>query len=201
MEKTNLFSRRSFLKTGMVLTAGLPVLRISPVWGKVTQPETEDKLYSLFRQPSVTAKPFVRWWWNGDKLSAKEILRELDVMKEAGIGGVEINPIAFPGGDDLGIPSMQWLSPEWIEMVKVALKGAEKGGWFATSSSVRDGLSALKYSKETTVRNCLLLQAKRSRGRKRSGGKSPISSMMPNPGCMHPIKEPTMSSMAFASLP
>ncbi|WP_313381523.1 twin-arginine translocation signal domain-containing protein [Proteiniphilum saccharofermentans] len=59
MEKTNLFSRRSFLKTGMVLTAGLPVLRISPVWGKVTQPETEDKLYSLFRQPPVTAKPFM----------------------------------------------------------------------------------------------------------------------------------------------
>ncbi|WP_298651248.1 glycosyl hydrolase [uncultured Proteiniphilum sp.] len=128
MKEMNLFSRRSFLKTGMVLTAGLPALRISPVWGKVTQPETEDKLYSLFRQPPVTAKPFVRWWWNGDKLSAKEILRELDVMKEAGIGGVEINPIAFPGGDDLGIPSMQWLSPEWIEMVKVALKGAEERG-------------------------------------------------------------------------
>lgn len=128
MRETNLFSRRSFLKAGMVLTAGLPVLRISPVWGKATQPHTEDKLYSLFRQPPVSAKPFVRWWWNGDKLSAKEILRELSVMKEAGIGGVEINPIAFPGGDDLGIPSMQWLSPEWIEMVKVALKGAEERG-------------------------------------------------------------------------
>jgi hypothetical protein len=70
----------------------------------------------------------VRWWWNGDKLSAKEILRELDIMRDAGIGGVEINPIAFPGGDDLAIPSLQWLSPEWIEMVKVALKGAEERG-------------------------------------------------------------------------
>jgi hypothetical protein len=76
----------------------------------------------------VTSKPFVRWWWNGDKLSAGEILRELDIMKEAGIGGVEINPIAFPGGDDLGIPSLRWLSAEWIEMVKVALKGAEERG-------------------------------------------------------------------------
>lgn len=128
MKETNLFSRRSFLKTGMVLTAGLPALRISPLWGSSVRPDAEDKLYTLFRQPPVTAKPFVRWWWNGDKLSAKEILRELDVMKEAGIGGVEINPIAFPGGNDLGIPSMQWLSPEWIEMVKVALKGAEERG-------------------------------------------------------------------------
>jgi hypothetical protein len=128
MKETNLFSRRSFLKTGMVLTAGLPVLRVSPLRGSSVQPDAEDKLYAMFRQPPVTAKPFVRWWWNGDKLSAKEILRELDVMKEAGIGGVEINPIAFPGGDDLGIPSMQWLSPEWIEMVKVALKGAAERG-------------------------------------------------------------------------
>jgi hypothetical protein len=41
---------------------------------------------------------------------------------------VEINPIAFPGGDDLAIPTLEWLSPEWIEMVKVALKGAEERG-------------------------------------------------------------------------
>ncbi|GHT38409.1 glycosyl hydrolase family 2 [Bacteroidia bacterium] len=87
-----------------------------------------DMLFKAFRNPPVTARPFVRWWWNGDKLDAKEILRELDVLKEAGIGGVEINPIGFPGGDDLSIPSMEWLSPEWIEMVKVALKGAEERG-------------------------------------------------------------------------
>jgi hypothetical protein len=88
----------------------------------------DDKLYELFRQPSVAAKPFVRWWWNGDKLDAREILRELDILKDAGIGGVEINPIAFPGGDDLAVPSMEWLSPEWIEMIKVALEGAAERG-------------------------------------------------------------------------
>ena len=128
MKKSYSFSRRSFIKSGVVLTAGLPVLQISPFVESDLQPGEDDKLYALFRQPPVTAKPFVRWWWNGDKLSEKEILRELDVMKEAGIGGVEINPIAFPGGDDLAIPSMQWLSPEWIRMVKVALKGAEERG-------------------------------------------------------------------------
>jgi hypothetical protein len=101
MKETYSFSRRSFIKSGMVLTAGLPVLQISPFLGNSVQPGEEDKLYFLFQQPPGTAKPFVRWWWNGDKLSPKEILRELDVMKEAGIGGVEINPIAFPGGDDL----------------------------------------------------------------------------------------------------
>jgi hypothetical protein len=82
----------------------------------------------MFQNPPATAKPFVRWWWNGNKLAAGEILRELDVLQAAGIGGVEINSIAFPGGDDLAIPSMDWLSPEWIEMVKTALHGAKERG-------------------------------------------------------------------------
>ncbi len=117
-------SRRTFIKSGLVLTAGLPFVQACTLFSN--RKETSNDLYALFQNPPETSKPFVRWWWNGDKLSAKEILRELDVMKEAGIGGVEINPIAFPGGDDLGIPSLQWLSPEWIEMVKVALKGADE---------------------------------------------------------------------------
>ncbi|MDR2765264.1 MAG: hypothetical protein LBB90_09585, partial [Tannerella sp.] len=98
------------------------------LFGSSATADSSDSLFTAFQNPPVTAKPFVRWWWNGDKVTAKEILRELDVMKDAGIGGVEINPIAFPGGDDLGIPSLKWLSPEWIEMVKVALKGAEERG-------------------------------------------------------------------------
>ena len=85
-------------------------------------------LYDSFVEPPMTARPFVRWWWNGAKLSAAEIERELDVMKEAGIGGVEINTIRFPGGDDLGIPSLEYMSPEWIEMVKTAVTLAEERG-------------------------------------------------------------------------
>jgi hypothetical protein len=112
----------------MILTVGLPALRPYALFGSNVTADASDPLFTAFQNPPVTAKPFVRWWWNGDKVTAKEILRELDIMKDAGIGGVEINPIAFPGGDDLGIPSLQWLSPEWIEMVKVALKGAEERG-------------------------------------------------------------------------
>ena len=119
-------SRRTFIKSGLVAVAGLPVMQSCTFLSN--RKEGADALFTLFQQPPVTAKPFVRWWWNGDKLYETEILRELDIMKAAGIGGVEINPIAFPGGDDLGIPSLKWLSPEWIKMVKVALKGAEERG-------------------------------------------------------------------------
>jgi len=119
-------SRRTFIKSSIVVIAGIPVVQSCTFISN--RDEHDDALFDLFRTPPVTAKPFVRWWWNGDKLQEKEILRELDIMKEAGIGGVEINPIAFPGGDDLGIPSLPWLSPEWIKMVQVALKGADERG-------------------------------------------------------------------------
>ena len=91
----------------------------------------EDALYASFRTPEMKYRPQVRWWWNGDKVNEGEILRELDVMKAAGIGGVEINPIAFPGGDSIGLPSLEWGSPAWARMVKVAVDGCADRGMVA----------------------------------------------------------------------
>ncbi|MDR0348225.1 MAG: glycoside hydrolase family 2 [Tannerella sp.] len=117
--------RRSFIKSSMLITAGLPF--ISGCHLPSGSGKDADELYTLFKNPPAEAKPFVRWWWNGDRLSEQEIIRQLDVMKAGGIGGVEINPIALPvENDPMGIPSIEWLSPEWIEMVKVALKAAEE---------------------------------------------------------------------------
>jgi hypothetical protein len=57
-----------------------------------------------FKEPVMTSRPFARWWWNGDKIEKAELSRELRVLKDAGFGGVEINPIAFPERTaDMGI--------------------------------------------------------------------------------------------------
>ena len=62
-------------------------------------------------------------------MTAGEILRELDVMKSAGIGGFELNPIRFPDDNDpLNIPSLTWLTPEWCAAVKTAAEGARARG-------------------------------------------------------------------------
>lgn len=91
--------------------------------------DLKPDLYQSFKTPSANARLFVRWWWNGDKLSEKEILRELDVMKAAGIGGVEINPIKFqPAPDPKGHKEIEWLSEDWLSMVKIAVEGAKKRG-------------------------------------------------------------------------
>lgn len=91
---------------------------------------TTDELYQLFQNPPQQYRPFVRWWWNGNKVEIPELIRELYVLDDAGIGGVEINSIEFPthGDDDMGKESLLWLSDEWMECVKVVADTAKSLG-------------------------------------------------------------------------
>lgn len=122
--------RRDFVKTGLLATSG--TIMVNSVLGCVN-PTLEtgslDSIFKGFKNPPADARLFVRWWWNGNRLSKKEILRELDVMKAAGIGGVEINPIAFPrDADPVGIEAMTIFEDDWLEMLQVALQGAKERG-------------------------------------------------------------------------
>lgn len=113
-------NRRSFLTRSSTLGAGLLLpgsreLRASDLFQK------KEDWYAAFRNPESHYRPFVRWWWNGDRVKAEEITRELHLLKGVGIGGVEINPIEFPKlADDMGIPAVRWLSNQWIDLVKHA---------------------------------------------------------------------------------
>jgi hypothetical protein len=94
--------------------------------------QTEPELFTGFQNPPAEARPFVRWWWNGNRLQKEEIVRQLDVLHKAGIGGVEINPIAMPEeADDMGIEPLTWRSKEWNEMLEFAALEAQKRGMLA----------------------------------------------------------------------
>ncbi len=84
--------------------------------------EVNQDLYSGFQNPPAEARPFVRWWWNGNKVKASELERELESLHSVGFGGVEINPIAMPIGPDNGDESLVWMSDEWIDMLVHACK-------------------------------------------------------------------------------
>ena len=122
--------RRDFIKSSLLATSG--AIFISPLMGcagPTINTDNLDEIYKGFRSPPVEAQLFVRWWWNGNRLAKKEILRELDVMKAAGIGGVEINPIAFPAGSDpVGYDAMTIFEDDWLEMLPIALQGAKERG-------------------------------------------------------------------------
>ena len=125
MDRRTFIIRSSLATGGVLFLPSLSAFVVSPNYVH------SDNLYELFKNPVSAYRPFVRWWWNGNKVQAHELIRELRLLKEAGIGGVEINPIHFPdrggeGVDDLGIESLQWLSDEWIDMLKVAFDEAKR---------------------------------------------------------------------------
>ena len=99
----------------MLRRTALYILLLLPLW--------------LFAQ-SGQERPWVRWWWNGNKVDTLELKRELRLLHEAGIGGVEINPIEFPTKrcDSLGVASLKWLSDQWLDALAATLREAKRLG-------------------------------------------------------------------------
>ena len=94
--------------------------------------DQQTDLYDGFKNPPADARPFVRWWWNGNKITKEELIREVDVMREAGIGGVEINPIAFPQeAMPTDVKSLIWLSEEWNQLLVETTKYIKSQGMIA----------------------------------------------------------------------
>jgi len=64
----------------------------------------------------------MRWWWFGPSVTKPELKKELEAMRAAGIGGVEIQPV-YPqvvDGTLEGVRNFQYLSPEFLGDVTFA---------------------------------------------------------------------------------
>lgn len=105
-------SRRQFLAIAAALAAR-PAFEAAPRFAE------NDAYYKGFQNPPAEARPFFRWWWNGNRIERGELSRELRLMRDAGAGGVEINPIALPETytNPPGDP-VPWLSDEWNQLLK-----------------------------------------------------------------------------------
>lgn len=120
------------MRNKLSFAAAVLLFTVSPVFSSAMTPASaaedgRDSLYETFRAPDSRYRPYVRWWWNGLRLDRNEILRELDILKEMGIGGVEINSIRFPDeADTLGFGVMPYLSDGWVSMVKTAAHGCRE---------------------------------------------------------------------------
>jgi hypothetical protein len=126
-------NRRNFIVKSFYTVGGYLALPSVAVAGRTDattgRKKTAGDCFNLFRQPGQSYRPFVRWWWNGNKIEDGELIRELHLLRDAGIGGVEINPVRFPEhADDPGVESLQWLSDEWIDRLKVAFSEARQTG-------------------------------------------------------------------------
>jgi hypothetical protein len=87
-------------------------------------------LRQSFLNPPADARPLMRWWWFGPAVTKPELEKELETMRGAGIGGVEIQPVYPLMLDDeaKGIKNLQYLSPEFLDDVSFANKTAQSFG-------------------------------------------------------------------------
>ena len=121
--------RRDFIKVVGASTSYFAFT--SPLWGlnACKSISSTDELFKSFSNPPASSKPFYRWWWNGNRITKEEVVRELRIMKSAGAGGVEINPIALnPAIKNPTGKALDWLSDEWIDVLKTAINTGEELG-------------------------------------------------------------------------
>ncbi len=98
----------------------------------------EDNLERGFANPPAAAKPSVYWWWLFNRVDKKGITRDLEEFKAKGIGGVNLICTGGYAGDH-PLPGIEFLSPEWRELFRHAVKEADRlnleigfnlaGGW------------------------------------------------------------------------
>jgi hypothetical protein len=91
---------------------------------------TKDALHEGFLNPPDDARPIMRWWWFGPAVTKPELKTELETMRGAGIGGVEIQPVYPMALDDpaKGIRNLEYLSPEFLDAVGFANRTARDLG-------------------------------------------------------------------------
>jgi alpha-L-rhamnosidase len=98
-----------------------------------------DSMRKAFISPPDTAKPRVYWWWLFNRVDKAGITRDLEEFKAKGIIGV--NLICTGGYAGMTpLPGVKYLSPEWRELFRHAVKEAKRlnielgfnlsaGGW------------------------------------------------------------------------
>jgi hypothetical protein len=78
------------------------------------------------RWPEVTheMRPWARWWWMGSAVNPKDLTADLESLRGAELGGVEITPIYGVRGQESNFIS--YLSPEWVRMLEYTLREAKR---------------------------------------------------------------------------
>lgn len=90
----------------------------------------KDEIKQQICCPRKEARGRTRWWWYGCAVDKEEIMRELNFMQEAEIGGVELQVVYPLEADDRekGIKNYEYLSPGFMEMLRFAADEAASRG-------------------------------------------------------------------------
>src|SRR5215467_16293297 len=90
--------------------------------------QTINELQRGFERPPDDAKIMMRWWWFGPAVTKAELEREMRLMKEAGIGGFEVQPVypLLPDDSNTQIKNLPFLSDEFLDALRFTLEKARE---------------------------------------------------------------------------
>jgi glycosyl hydrolase family 106( putative alpha-L-rhamnosidase) len=122
---------RAYVKSEMgmcFLPVCLVILASHCGWTQAAQ--TVSQLHRSFADPPNSSRIMMRWWWFGPAATSAEITRELEQMKEAGIGGVEIANLYPLALDDpqKGFHNTPFLSEDHLAALRYAAQEARRLG-------------------------------------------------------------------------
>lgn len=122
--------RRAASVGSVILIGFLPVAALAQTPAAATGTGDVAALHEAFAHPPDDSRIMMRWWWFGPAVTKPEIQRELEQMKAAGIGGVEIAtlyPLALDNPQS-GFRNLPFLSDEHIDALRFAAEEARRLG-------------------------------------------------------------------------
>ena len=89
-----------------------------------------DSIQRLLNAPDPAARGMTRWWWYGCCVEKDEIDRELDFMRDACIGGVELQILYPVTPDDAarGLRNIPYGSPDFYDIIRYTAEACRKRG-------------------------------------------------------------------------
>src|SRR5437764_11711197 len=84
-----------------------------------------DDLFTEFRAPPPSTRPWCFWYWMNDHISREGITRDLESMRDVGIGTALIANIYL---DNLPAGPIPVMSPEWLDLTVHAIHEGRRLG-------------------------------------------------------------------------
>ena len=120
---------RTFIGAGL-LVLFVAISSIAALAQPPSSNDTQKALHEGFVHPPDDCRIMMRWWWFGPSATKPELKRELEQMRAAGIGGVEIATLYPLALDDpqTGFHNYPFVSAEHIENLRYAAEQARALG-------------------------------------------------------------------------
>jgi hypothetical protein len=98
------------------------MMAVVPIAGAQPAADPLAELRRIWQAPPDDARPMMRWWWFGPAVEPAGLDRELTAMRDAGLGGVEIQPVypLVPDAPERGLVNHPFMSRRFLDAVRHA---------------------------------------------------------------------------------